>query len=67
MIHTGKWVLVSHDGNGFTFWEKLLESEKQARQLFHDLCRHAAVHGGSYRLKSPDGGVETFSASAESE
>lgn len=67
-IHEGLWVLTSLDRDGsYSFWEKPIPTEQQARDLFNDLCRHARVHGGRYRLRSPDGGVETFSCSAETE
>jgi hypothetical protein len=68
MIHPNQWVLTSLDRDGsYRFWERAIPTEQRARDLFNELCRHARVHGGRYRLRSPDGAVETFSASAENE
>ena len=68
MIHAGKWLLSSLDQSGeFGFWERPIDTERQARDLFNDLCRHARSAGGHYTLRSPEGAVERFSCSAESE
>lgn len=68
MIHPGQWLLTSLDRDGsYSFWEKPIDTEQQARDLFNDLCRHARGSGGHYTLRSPEGAIERFSASAENE
>lgn len=67
MIHPGQWLLTSLDREGHSFWERPIPTEKQARDLFNDLCRQAREHGGTYRLRGPDGTSVSFSAAAENE
>lgn len=68
MIHPGQWLLTSLNLAGdYAFWEKPIPTEKQARDLFNDLCRQAREHGGTYRLRGPDGTSVSYSAAAENE
>jgi hypothetical protein len=67
VIHPNQWLLISLDREGHSFWEKSIADKKQANELFEDMCRHAVIHGGRYKLRAPDGTHVSFSAAAESE